>query len=59
VAEKNYTKGDSPTVIFRNPSSPTGLRSSYRVLNEGKTYYEAASKDAGGLFLYNPFYSGL
>jgi len=49
VAEKNYTKGDSPTVIFCSPSNPKGLRSSYRVIYEVKTYYEAACTDAGGL----------
>jgi len=33
----------------RNPKCPNRAFCCYRLLNEGKTYYEAASMDAGGL----------
>jgi len=50
VLEQNTAEGFSPNSVLRKPSRPNGRRSSYRLLNEGKTYNDAACKDAGGVF---------
>ena len=36
---------------FSNPEGANSARSAYCLLNEGKTYYEAARMDAGGLII--------
>jgi len=50
VGERKPHKGRKPDCGFSNPEPPNRRRSAYCLLNEGKTYYEAASMDAGGLF---------
>jgi len=43
--------GFSHDLAERNPKCPNRAFCCYRLLNEGKTYYEAASTDAGGFLL--------
>ena len=40
---------------FSNPEGANSARSVNHLLNEGKTYYEAASMDAGGVLFYSIF----
>jgi len=51
VAEKKRTKARSADCVFLEPSRRKAAYS-YRLLNEGKTYYVAACMDAGGLSFY-------
>jgi len=43
-----YRRGRSPNGVLWNLNRPIRAVSSYRLLNEGKTYYEATRTDAGG-----------
>jgi len=45
---KNPQRTKSERIFAEPEAARSRRRSSYRLLNEGKTYYEAARKDAGG-----------